>query len=77
MIEIFLSHLVSSALAAWITYEVLSKKHRKELGEAQVELIEEKRKRIYSDYKKLREKYTACQEWYKKGREDEKSRQSI
>lgn len=77
MIEIFLSHLVSSALAAWITHEVLSKKHRKQLWEVQVELIEEKRKRIYSDYNKLREKYTACQQWYQKGRKDEKSSQSI
>lgn len=77
MIEILLVHLVSSALAAWITYEVLSKKHRKQLWKVQMELLEEKRKRIGSDYNKLREKYTACQQWYQKGREDEKSRQSI
>ena len=74
---IFLSHIAAISLSVWITYEVLSKKHRKELCKVQIELIDEKRQRIYSDYKKLREKYTACQEWYQKGREDEKSRQSI
>ena len=45
-------------LGAWITYEVLSKKHRRELWKVQMKLLQAKRERDLETVNRIREEYS-------------------
>jgi hypothetical protein len=58
IVEILLLHLGGSVLGAWITYEVLSKKHRRELWKVQMKLLQAKRERDLETVNRIREEYS-------------------